>query len=162
MPADLLELQLKLIEWEIQTINSTIRQMDEMAKSVKQWALTLWTAAVGTALATPRLAAYVALTAVIPLFFLIVEVSYRRVQRRFIWRSERIGEFVAHGGLEQAVNEGRISEFRLWDPSAVYTGNTDYREFISFRRVMGFGTVGVFYIGLAIVSLLVAVVHSGF
>jgi hypothetical protein len=87
------EYQLSLLQTELETIGSSIRQMDDITKNIKQWTITVWAAAVGGALVAPELKNYVAVTAVIPLLFWFVEAFYRRIQRRFIWRSERIGKF---------------------------------------------------------------------
>lgn len=156
----LIDHQIKLLELEIQTINSSIRQMDEVAKNIKQWTITLWTAAVGVTVANPAMAQFTAGTAIIPLLFLFVEVSYRRIQRRFIWRSERIGEFINDGRFAKGIAGGDLTKtFRLWDPSGVYTGDEYYRRFIGVRTVMRFQTIGVFYMGLALVSIVVGVVR---
>ena len=157
----LIDHQMRLLELEIQTINSSIRQMDDIVKSIKQWTITVWTAAVGITLASPVLTDFTVAVSIIPLVFLFVEVSYRRIQRRFIWRSERIGDFINDGGLASAIERGRISsEFFLWDPAAVRTSTRDYLRFIGIRTIMQFQSVGVFYFGLAFLTVLVAWVRE--
>ena len=156
----LIDHQVKLLELEIQTINSSIRQMDEIAKNIKQWTVTLWTASVGATLAAPNLAPYTAAAAIVPLLFLFVEVSYRRIQRRFIWRSERIGEFINDGRFASGVSRGDLgASFRLWDPSGVYTADPSYRRFIGVRTVMRFQSIRFFYGGLALLSLTVGILR---
>ncbi len=45
----LLAYQLEVLKQEIDLVSATIRQGDEITKSVKHWAITVWAAALGGA-----------------------------------------------------------------------------------------------------------------
>jgi hypothetical protein len=151
-------LQLEFLKLEAATIDSSIRQMDEFSKNIKQWAITVWAGAVGGALATSSLAPYVGLTATIPLLFWFIDGSYRRIQQMFIWRSGRIRDFLNNQELlQQSFSEGRIVGLIVFDP----TGNSDasdgrYANFIHWRRPMLFKSVSMLYLGLIAISFCLA------
>src|SRR4051812_24955470 len=88
------EYQLEMLKLEIDVVNTTIRQMDDISKSFKEWTITLWAASVGGALVKPGLDRFVWATAAIPLLFWIVDSYHRVIQRRFIWRSLTIMDFL--------------------------------------------------------------------
>jgi len=145
--------ELELLKVELETITSSIRQMDEITKDTKHWTIVLWTAAVGGALATPSLHVFVGLTAVIPLLFSYVEASYRQIQRRFIWRSEFIGRLIRSGKLQEAFEQQSMAAFNLWDPAGWYTGGKECRDFASIRHVISFPSLYLLYGGLTLVSV---------
>jgi hypothetical protein len=164
MPApSALEYQLDMVKLEIETINTSIRQMDEISKSIKEWAIGLWTAAVGGALAVPRLTPFVGLTAVLPLLFWLVDTWHRRIQRKFIWRGIAIGDFLNDGRLSQSIESGTLIGFDVFDPPGRRLANRadgdvnkrGYQDFVSWRKVMMFPSVSILYLGLTSVSLIV-------
>jgi hypothetical protein len=150
-----LEYQLDILKLEIETINSTIRQMDGMTEKIKNWTIVIWAAATGAAISTPSLNRYIAFTAVIPLAFWFVDGWYRRIQRRFIWRSQEIHKFLNSELLTAAFKAEAIEGFKLFDPAARNAqGTREYEEFISIRRTMRFGSVSIFYAFLISMSFL--------
>lgn len=149
----LLEYQLQVLTTEIETVNASIRQMDEITKSMKEWTIGLWTASVGGALATRDLTPYVGITAVIPLLFWIVDTWHRRIQRKFIWRGIEIGRFLNGDGLKNSMTAGEITGFRLFDPQARDTKDPEFKEFVSWKRVMLFPSIYLLYGGLTLISL---------
>ena len=88
------EYQLDILKIEIETVNDSIRQMDKMGESIKNWAILIWAAAIGASISQDKLNPYIALTATIPLAFWLVDTWYRRIQRKFIWRSIQISKFL--------------------------------------------------------------------
>lgn len=153
-----LEYQLEMIKVEIETVNTTIRQMDDITKSVKEWTVGLWAAAVGGALVTPRLSAFVGVTAVIPLLFWLVDTWHRRVQRKFIWRSMEISDFLNGPRLHESFAEQRLVGFTVMDPKARTTTKPGYHQFISWRKIMLFRSLSILYIGLAAISAFIGLV----
>ena len=67
------EYQLDMLKLEVEMINHSIRALDTITTSVKQWTIGIWAAAVGGALVTPPLTPYVGVTATIPLLFWVVD-----------------------------------------------------------------------------------------
>ena len=161
--ASVLEHQLEFLKLEIETINSSIRQMDDITKSVKEWTIGLWTAAVGGALVTENLSPYVALTALIPLLFWLVDTWHRRIQRKFIWRNIQISKFLNSDDLVKSFENDRLTGFPLFDPKARLSKNDgEYTKFVSWRQVMLFRSLSILYLGLAVISLILGVLHHWF
>ena len=152
-----LEFQLEMLKAELETINESIRQMDDITKSVKEWTLGLWTAAVGGALITPRLSPFVGITAVIPLLFWFVDTWHRRIQRKFIWRNNEISRFLNGPDLAASFASGRLENFMLLDPASRSAKGDQYLEFISWREVMWFKSISIFYGGLMCLSVIIGV-----
>lgn len=150
-----LEYQLDILKLEIETINSTIRQMDAMTEKIKNWAILTWAAATGATITTPDMNPYIAFTAAIPLAFWFVDGWYRRIQRRFIWRSSQISDFLNDGRLARSFEKEGIVDFVLFDPaSRASRGQAGYQDFISVRNTMRFGSLSLFYSFLIAMSLL--------
>lgn len=104
-----LEYQLDILKLEIETINGSIRQMDAMTEKIKDWAIVTWAAALGATITTPTsLNKYIAFTAAIPIAFWFTDGWYRRIQRRFIWRTNQIGKFLNEGGLAESFKQDKI------------------------------------------------------
>jgi hypothetical protein len=165
-----LTIQLDFLKIEIETINASIRQIDEITKSLKQWTIVTWTGAVGGALVTPGLTNFVVFTSVIPILFWVVDGRHRQVQRKFIWRTLLIKDFLNDERLEKSIKEGRLIGFKVLDPRArdrsiddekAASRLVDYRKFTGWR-VMLFGTVSLLYGGLAILSLFIWLLNLKF
>ncbi|HVE72326.1 MAG TPA: hypothetical protein VNI54_13235 [Thermoanaerobaculia bacterium] len=140
---------------ELDTINASIRQMDDITKGVKEWTVGLWTAAVGGALITPRLSALVGITVVIPLLFWFVDTWHRRIQRKFIWRNDEISRFLNGPDLVKSFVTGQLVNFTLLDPASRSARDQQYLEFISWRKVMWFKSISIFYVGLMSLSVII-------
>jgi len=151
------EYELELLKVELDTITSSIRQMDVISKDTKQWTIALWTAAVGGALATPSLRDFVGFTAVIPLLLGYVEASYRQIQRRFIWRSEFIGKLLRSDALRESFKKQCLQAFMLWDPAGWNTGGKECRDFARIGKVISFPSLYLLYGGLTLLSLVLGI-----
>lgn len=149
-----LEYQLDVLKLEIETINTTIRQMDDITKSVKEWTIGLWTAAVGGALVTTGMTGYVGLTAVIPFLFWFVDVWHRRIQRKFIWRSIEISKFLNDDRLPLSFQNGSLQGIVLLDPKNRLAKSAEYEDFVSWRKIVLFRSLSILYGGLTLFSLL--------
>lgn len=148
------EYQLDILKVEIETVNASIRQMDQMGESIKNWAILIWAAATGATITEEKLHNYIALTAVIPLVFWLVDTWYRRIQRKFIWRSIEISKFLNDGRLAKSFDEQKLVGFVLFDPKSRLDKGADYESFVSWRRVMMFRSLSLLYISLAGMSVL--------
>lgn len=154
-----LKCQLDFLGQEVTTINASIRQIDEITKNIKQWTIVTWAGAVGGALIRPELTMYVGVTAAIPVLFWLVDAYHRRAQRRFIWRTLLIKDFLNDDRLTESFKQGKLVGFEVLDPAARAASSRSnikaYRKFVSWRRIMMFRTLVVFYAGLALLSLLI-------
>lgn len=147
------EYQLELLKVELNQIDSAIRQMDDITKSIKDWAIVTWTFSLGASLQIEGLSPYIGLTAIIPFLFWIVDARYRKIQRSFIYRINQISNFLNDERLKQSFDEQRLINFRLLDPRAKESHDIDYDSYISIFRTLRFGSVGILYIGLILISL---------
>ncbi|MDM4015981.1 hypothetical protein [Roseiconus lacunae] len=145
--------QLEMLRDEFKAVNETIRAGDDITKSIKEWAITVWVASVGGSLVNVEFRQYIVLTAIVPLVFWMVDTWHRVIQRRFIWRGMRIMDFLNDGGLEKSFSEGRIVEFNVLDVGSRRETSPKFREFISWRRVMLFRTLSLLYFSLTFISI---------
>jgi hypothetical protein len=158
----LLAAQIDLLKVEIDTVTSSIRAMDDIQKSIKQWTLTLWTGAIGFAVSQSQLKGVLWVTAAIPLLFWVMDGFYRRIQRRFIWRMNEIAEFLNDDRLAKSFKSGAFVDFKLLDPTSRFTrakGGREYRTFVSLWRVMLFQSIALLYLSLVALSVIVHFVH---
>ena len=135
----------ELLLKELDLIDSSIRQMDEITKGIKEWSIGAWTASVGFSIAIHQLAPYIALTAIIPFMFWLVDASYRRVQTQFINRHKEIQQFINSKDFESFINgEADFSVMKMRNK------RNPIAELLS---VMSFWTVCFLYLGQIFVSL---------
>jgi hypothetical protein len=158
METSVLDFQLNMLKTELDVINAAVRQMDEISKSIKEWTIGLWTAAVGGALITPKLSHFIGVTAAIPLLFWLVDTWHRRIQRKFIWRSDEISRFLNGPNLLKSFEEKRLVGFTLFDPASRTERSTAYWKFISWRKVMWLKSLTILYLGLAVLSAIIGIV----
>ncbi len=145
----LVDHQFDLLKKELDLIDTAIRQIDDITKGVKNWAIVTWTASLGVTLATDPIKPYIWLTAIIPLLFWVVDGSYRRVQRSFITRNREISEYVNSQSFKSAIQTGKSLDFALL---RMRTKDSDWRN--SMIGVLLFRTVGALYAGLMAISLI--------
>ena len=148
------EYQLDILKLEIQTINASIQQMDKMGESIKNWAILIWAAATGASITQDKLNPYIALTATIPLAFWLVDTWYRRIQRKFIWRSIQISKFLNDERLARSFEQQQMVDFDLFDPKSRLDQGEDYDRFVGWRKVMMFRSLSLLYLSLAAMSVL--------
>ena len=151
--APLLQYQLEMLKLETQVANETIRQMDDISKNLKEWAITVWAAAVGGALVTPRLGTYVAVTAVVPLLFWLVDTQHHVIQRKFIWRVLRLCDFLNSEALDKSIAAGRIVGLSVMDLASRRERSAEYHHFVRFGRIACFPALSILYGGLILMSL---------
>lgn len=149
------EYKLDILKKEIDHVQEAIRQMDDISKSIKNWTILVWGVGLGTAIATQSLNNYVWLTAVFPLLFWFIDGVFHRVQRRLIHRFQLISEFLNNEKFVQLFNQQTFGAFFLLDPIARKCQGEEYERFVSLKNVLRMPILCVFYIGLALISLLV-------
>jgi hypothetical protein len=145
--------QLEMLRDEFKAVNETIRTGDDITKSIKEWAITVWVAAVGGSLIDAEFQRFVVFTAVIPLVFWMVDTWHRVIQRRFIWRGMRIMDFLNDGGLKKSFAAGHVVDFDVLDVGSRRETDPRFKVFTSWRRVMLFRTLSLLYASLAIISI---------
>ena len=145
--------QLELLRSEIEIVNATIRQGDEITKNIKQWTITVWAASLGGALSNEALRPYAWATGTVPLLFWMVDTWHRAGQRLFIWRGLRIMDFLNDGGLARSLQEGKLVDFVLLDIGSRRDRSAELQRFTDWRRVLMSQTLSILYIGLSLISV---------
>ncbi len=145
--------QLDMLKIEVDVINQTIRQMDDISKSLKEWSITVWAGSVGGAIATDALHPFMFATAIIPIVFWLSDAHHHVVQRKFIWRSLLIKDFLNDQRLAKSFEAGKLVDFSVMDPASRTCSSPQMAEFISWQKVIFFRTMSILYLGLAACSI---------
>ena len=157
------EYQLEVLKAELDYTDSAIRQMDEMTKSTKNWAIVTWTAGLGIVLATKSLNPFIGLTVIIPINFWIVDASYRKLQNKFIFRNYQISDFLNDARFKQSFAEQRLINFTILDPKSKGSlKDPSYKKEVNFFNVLRYPSVCFLYIGLIIISIFVHLIFNIF
>ena len=139
--------KVEFLKFELEQIESSIRSHDDISKSVKNWAVVTWAAAIGIGIQQQDLRDFVSLAAVVPILFWFVDASFRNIQRSFIRRSREIADFVNSRDFEMVANGEKEMEFDVLQFRKKPETISD-----SLPRVMFFRSVAFLYIGLIAIS----------
>jgi hypothetical protein len=150
---DLQEIRLEAIKQELDHIESAIRKIDDIANSIKNWAIVTWGGSIALLLNDANLRNYIMITAILPIAFLLVDARWRKVQRSFIYRIGLISKFLNKDDIDQRLCKSLGDDFVLLDPRARFKHGEDYRDFVGIRKVLRFGTVSWLYIAMFLMSI---------
>jgi len=149
------EFQLELIKKELDILNNCIDKIDTVTQGFKNWTILLWSGSVILAFgkdATEFQGKYL-LTAIIPFLFWVLDAWWRRIQREFIFRNNKISDFFNSPNFAQSFQQNEIIGLRMYDLRGSKSGEKqEYKRFTSLKRAFLFKTVGVFYLGLILIS----------
>jgi hypothetical protein len=88
---------------------------------------------------------------------MILDAHWRKLQRRFMYRQKLISDFLNSPQLDQAFQTRQLN-FLILDPFARNSKeDEELKEFVSISKILSFPTIYVIYIGLAILSILIAI-----
>lgn len=149
---DAFKYQLDILKWELDYIQSGIRQMDEITTSIKNWAIVIWSGSIGIAIGSDSLRPYIGFTFLIPVLFWLVDARWRKIQRSFIYRMNQIRDFLNSDEFRQCFEQKRIVSFTILDPRSKGSKKADYKTYTSIRLVF-FGGMAWLYLGLTMISL---------
>jgi hypothetical protein len=151
---DSFQYQLDLLKMEIQSIGEIVARMDTMAQASKNWAIGLWTGSIAFTLSQPDLRKFLILSAVTPFLFWYLDASFRYLQRRSIYRSRKISEFLNSDRLARSFEQNQLFDFVVFDTTgAQYKETEEYRKFVSMKRTLNFSEVRDFYLVLILISI---------
>lgn len=151
-----LRFQLDVLKREIESVDEIIGRIDDITQKTKNWAIVTWTGALGLALTHDELRQYAVLTMVLPLVFWFVDAQWRSLQKRTVYRSRKISEFLNNQKLLESFDQQRIIDFTIFDPVAhSHRKEPGYKEYTSIRKTLFFPEVLAFYFPLAIISAFV-------
>lgn len=153
---DVFAFRLEMLKKELDFIDSSIRKIDDIGNSIKNWAILSWTGAIAIILGKPELYGYVVFSAIPPLLFMMLDAHWRKVQRRFMYRQGMIGDFLNSAELDEAFQNRKLN-FQVFDPFARKSRQSpDFKQYVSIRSILVFPTVSLIYIGLAVLSVVIA------
>ena len=152
---DAFAFRLEMLNKELDYIHSSIRKIDDIGNSIKNWAIVAWTGYIALILGKPEIYKYIIFSAIPPLLFMMLDAHWRKLQRRFMYRQGLISNFLNSSELDEAFQTRKFN-FHIFDPFArKYTENTDLKEYISIRIILCFTTVSLIYVSLAVLSLVI-------
>ncbi len=156
----LLNFQLDLLKTEISQIQEIIGRIDTLTQQVKNWTVLTWAGSISLLIgnADKSLRQIIFVSAVIPFLFWIVDGYYRRRQRGFIFRIEKISNYLNSEELANSFKKGIISNFILLDLSAKQSGKDQRKQFANLRKAMWFKSIRTFYLGLIITTIILQII----
>lgn len=150
-----------LIKKELEECRIIAHQFDAFSQASKNWAITLWAGSIAAVLSkgNTELSVLVFVTPVIPAVFWFLDAHWRGLQRRTIYRSVMISEFINSDDFLAACRKGDLGNFKVWDPTGnQYRGDDRFRDFVARRRTSLYGEVASIYTALIITSVVIGVV----
>lgn len=156
MRDDAFSFRLEVMKKELDAIDSSIRKIDDIGNSIKNWAILTWAGSVSIILTRTELYSYILFTAIPPLIFMFVDAYWRKIQRRFSWRQAQISDFINSKKFDDAF-VARKMDFKVLDPLARNAkSKSDFIRFISIRKILTLPTVSLIYLGLCVISVILA------
>lgn len=150
--------QLDLLKMEIEIIDKAIARLDDITQTTKNFAIIIWVGLITVAFADPDFRQYTILTALVPLLFWVLDARWRYFSRGFIFRQDKIAEFLNSDNLVESFAENKLVGIRVLDPrGAQYRKTEEYRESVNFWRSMQYSEVNIVYIGLSLVSIVAGI-----
>ena len=150
---DIFDLHWEMLKKEMEISKSSIEQMHEFGKSIKNWTILLWGAAISGALTNKAFAQYIIFILAIPLLLWLVEAAYRKIQSKFLYRWEEIKEFLNSEDLTESKKAGRFVNFQLLDLLGTDTKSLKYRKMTSFKRIVFYKSSYIFYGSLILFTI---------
>ena len=156
---ELFSFKLELLKKEIDVITSVIGRYDDILFRIKSWTITLWIAVVGWGLHN-RSILVLLLAIFIPIIFCFIEVEFKRIQRQYIFRGNKLEKFFRNNEkLKKAFDEKDIPENPgVYDPNAHAIGqlselSEEYKKKINRFIILRFPNVFLFYLSMFILTV---------
>jgi hypothetical protein len=150
--------QLDLLKMEIEIIDKAIARLDDITQTTKNFAIIIWVGLITVAFADPDFRQYTIFTALVPLLFWVLDARWRYFLRGFIFRQDKIAEFLNSEKLVESFEENRLIGIKVLDPrGAQYRKTDEYKKTVNFWRSMRYSEVNIVYIGLSLASIIAGV-----
>lgn len=151
-----LNFQLDFLKSEFTNITESVKRIDDITQTIKNWTIIIWLGSISFSISQSYLQPYIYLTASIPLLFWMVESTWRRIQRKFIFRLYKISDFINSDKLRESFKEGKLIDFKVLDPTGIQYRQTDeFIKIIGFFRTMLVKPNAPFYIALILLTLII-------
>jgi len=149
---------LEMLKLEMQTLENIVSRLDEMAQTTKNWTITIWTGSLAIALSQPDYRKYIMITAIAPILFWYIDSHFRHLQRRSIYRGQKISDYLNSPKLVESFEKGQFIDFKVSDLTATqYREFDDYKKFVSKTKTFMFPEVATFYAVLTGISILMGI-----
>lgn len=148
--------QLDLLKMEIGIIDKAIARLDEINHHHKNWAILTWAGSIAVGLGQADLRRYIILTAVLPILFWIITARWASFVRGFIFREDKISQFLNDGRLLESFKQKRLVDFTLLDPRGFQHKMTDeYKQKVNIWRSLKYPEISILYLGMVFMSIAV-------
>lgn len=152
---EIFELQWELLKHEMEINKSSVEQMHEFGKSIKNWTILLWAASIGGALTQKGFSQYIIFISAIPVLLWFVEASYRKIQSKFLFRWDEMKDFVNSNKLSESKRMGYFVDFTLLDVLGTDTKATKYKKMTRLGRIMRYKSMYIFYGSLSLYTMII-------
>ncbi|HIP33553.1 MAG TPA: hypothetical protein EYG89_02205 [Bacteroidia bacterium] len=159
---DAFTFRIEILKKELDTIDNSMRKIDDIGNSIKNWAIITWAGSISIILTKPTLYSYILFTAFLPILFMLTDAHWRKIQRRFAYRQKEISDFLNSDKLDISFKK-QMLDFKILDPIAKNSSSkNDFSDFISILRILSYPTVSLIYIGLCIISIVLTITLTYF
>ena len=156
---ELFEYKLSILQKELDTINQIIERHDNFTQTTKNWTIVVWIGVTSFILKdspTENVKQLLLLTPIIPLLFWYVDATWRRLQNRSIFRSDKISAFFNSKEFEEAYKNYDSSKIEVWDVvGRKYIEDTKYKRKTSLWRIIRFRSIAGFYLSIFCLSVII-------
>ena len=152
---DLFTYRLEILKKELDYIDSSVRKIDDIENSIKNWAILTWAGSLSIILTKLEFYPFLLLTAIPPLVFMFIDAHWRKIQRRFFYRQGQISDYLNSNKFESEYHAKNM-KFKILDPIARNAKDKpNFMRFISITKILKFPTVSWVYLGLSSISIFV-------
>lgn len=155
---DVFSFRIEILKKELDTIDNAMRKIDDIGNNIKNWAIITWAGSISIIITKPMMYSYILFTALLPILFMLTDAHWRKIQRRFAYRQQEIGDFLNSKELDFAFKERKLN-FTIMDPIAKGSSSkNDFKNFMSILRILSYPTVSLVYVGLCLISIILALI----
>ncbi len=152
---DAFSFRLEVLQKELDIIDSSVRKIDDIGNSIKNWAIITWAGSISVVISKPDLHPFLLFTAIPPIIFMFTDAYWRKIQRRFFYRQLQISNYLNSKKFEDSFKTKEL-DFRILDPIARNAiKQPEFKHFIAVQKILKFPTVSFLYIGLSIISVFI-------
>ncbi len=156
----LFDFQLDLIKTEVTQIHEIIGRIDGLTQQIKNWTILVWTGSISLIIGNSdnHLRQLIIFTAAIPFLFWVVDGHYRRRQRGFIFRAEKISQYLNSADFPTYFKEKSFRNFIFLDLSGKQSSSEQRIKFANVRKAMWFKSLRTFYLGLILLTVALQII----
>jgi hypothetical protein len=150
--------QLECLKLEIDLASEALSRLETITQSTKNFAVVAWAASVTFLSSQPDLRKYLALTAVLPILFWLVDAWWISRNRGVHLRLKKISEFINSDRLAESFRQRKLVDFTVLDIlGKQYKRTKEYESSTSFKRIIRYRELVLLYGGLAFFSLVLGI-----